>query len=170
MSLGLRRNAGQIEIERLKEGIRLNVSDEILFAPGQAEIGREGVAVLRKVAGQLTKNDQRIEVQGHSDNTRIRGRLRERYPSNWDLAAARASSVVRLLNKEGIDGTRLSAVSFGEFRPVASNADAEGRSLNRRIEIRLLPPDGSGSPLSASTKPMWSAQPAARARAASSAP
>ncbi len=133
--------AGQIEIERLREGIRLNVADEILFASGQAEIGREGAAVLRKVAAQLAKNDQRIEVQGHSDNTQIRGRLRQRYPSNWDLAAARASSVVRLLQGEGIAGERLSAVSFAEFRPIATNDDAEGRGLNRRIEIRLLPPD-----------------------------
>jgi chemotaxis protein MotB len=135
--------AGQIEIEQLREGIRLNVSDEVLFATGSAKLGPDGEAVLAKVAGQLKGIDQRIEVQGHSDNIPIRGGLRVRYPSNWELAAARAASVVRLLQREGVAGERLSAVSFAEYRPVAPNDTAEGRALNRRIEIRLLPPEES---------------------------
>ncbi|MGH0034831.1 MAG: OmpA family protein [Myxococcota bacterium] len=133
--------AGQIEIEQLREGIRLNVSDEVLFAPGSAKLGPDGEAVLAKVAGQLVGIAQRIEVQGHSDGMPIRGALRVRYPTNWELAGARAASVVRLLQREGVAGERLSAVSFAEYRPVAPNVDAEGRALNRRIEIRLLPPE-----------------------------
>jgi len=133
--------AGQIEIERLREGIRLNVSDEILFAPGSSDLGAEGRTILGKVAGQLANNDQRIEVQGHSDNTPIRGALLARYPSNWELAAARAAAVVRLFQSKGVAPERLSAVSYGEYRPVAPNSDPRSRALNRRIEIRLLPPE-----------------------------
>jgi chemotaxis protein MotB len=138
--------AGQIEIEHLRSGIRLNVSDEILFATGSANLGPEGEAVLKKVAGQLRGIDQRIEVQGHSDNLPIRGALRGRYPTNWELAGARAASVVRLLQSQGVAGERLTAVSFAEFRPVAENSDAEGRALNRRIEIRLLPLEDEPAP------------------------
>lgn len=137
--------AGQIEIEQLREGIRLNVSDEILFATGSARLGPDGEAVIAKVAGQLAGLEQRIEVQGHSDDRPIRGALRMRYPSNWELAGARAASVVRLLQREGVAGERLSAVSFAAYKPVASNDTPEGRALNRRIEIRLLPPEESAA-------------------------
>ena len=65
--------------------------------------------------------------------------LKERYPTNWELAGARAASVVRLFAQSGIDGTRLSAVSRGDTRPVADNRTPQGRALNRRIEIRLRP-------------------------------
>ena len=70
---------------------------------------------------------------------RIKGPLTKRYPSNWELAGARASSVVRLFERAGIDGERLQAISRAEFAPVSSNNDAEGRGQNRRIEIRLRP-------------------------------
>jgi chemotaxis protein MotB len=131
--------AGQIEIEQLREGLRVAVSDEILFASGSAQLGAEGSAVLSKVADRLQGLNYQVDVQGHTDNVPISGRLSSRYPSNWELAAARASSVVRLFVERGVPGERLSAVSRAEFAPVASNDDAEGRELNRRIEIRLAP-------------------------------
>jgi len=131
--------AGQIKIERLREGIRLNVSDEILFAPGSAELGAEGEEVLRKVAGQLKGVDQLVEVAGHTDSVPIRGTLQKRYPTNWELAAARAARVARLLESAGVDGDRLVVVSHAEHRPVAPNDTPANRALNRRIEIRLKP-------------------------------
>jgi chemotaxis protein MotB len=134
--------AGRIEIDRLREGLRLNLSQEILFGSGSARLNRQGRAVIAKVAGRLATISQRIEVQGHTDSVAIAGALAGRYPSNWELAGARAASVVRLLGEFGVPPERMSAVSFGQFRPVASNDTSQGRARNRRIEIRLLPAEG----------------------------
>ena len=130
---------GQIEIQQLREGLRVNVSDEILFASGSVRIGQQGRDVLRRVAGQLVKLPHSIEVEGHTDNVKIRGVLAKRYPSNWELAGARASSVARLFESEGIDPARLLVVSYGSTRPVGPNETPEERARNRRIEIRLKP-------------------------------
>lgn len=132
--------SGQIEIEQLREGLRLNVSDEILFASGSAELGEGGRKLMRKVAVQIQNVDYRVEVQGHTDNLRIGPDLAKRYPTNWELAGARAAQVARALQKAGVKGARLTAVSYAQHRPIASNKTAEGRTRNRRIEIRLLPP------------------------------
>jgi chemotaxis protein MotB len=131
--------AGQIEIEQLREGVRLNVSDEILFDVGSAELGEKGRALLQKVAKRLAELPNPIEVQGHTDDLPIRGGLAARYPTNWELAGARAARVARLLEDQGVAAERLTAVSYGEYHPVAPNDTPEGRALNRRIEIRLLP-------------------------------
>lgn len=127
--------AGQIQIERLREGLRLNVSDEILFDSGSARLKPDGRDLLARVASRLQEIPDRVEVQGHTDSVPIaRG-----FPSNWELAAARATGVVRWLEERGIDPRRLSGVSYGEHHPVAPNDTPEGRARNRRIEIRLLP-------------------------------
>lgn len=136
-------SAGQIEIERLREGLRLNVSDEVLFASGSARLDSIGRDVLVKVAKQLVSLEDYIEVRGHTDNIRIRGSLANRFPTNWELAAARAARVVRLLESQGVPGDRLAVVSLGPNEPVAPNDSASNRALNRRIEIRLLPKEGS---------------------------
>ena len=136
-------SSGQIEIERLREGLRLNVSDDVLFASGSAQLDRIGREVLVKVAGQLTSLGDFIEVRGHTDNRAIRGSLAKRYPTNWELAAARAARVVRLLEEHGVPGDRLAAVSLGPNDPVAPNDTAANRAINRRIEIRLEPRGGA---------------------------
>lgn len=128
-------SAGQIEIERLSSGLNLNLSQEVLFGSGSAAVSGSGAGVLRKVASRLSEMHYQIEVVGHTDDVPVS----TRYPSNWELAAARASSVVRLLSGAGVDPARLTAVSRGEYEPVASNDTAEGRARNRRIEIRLTP-------------------------------
>lgn len=138
-------SAGQIKIERLKEGLRLNVSDEILFASGSAELDERGRKVLERVAHQLEELEDSIEVRGHTDDRPIRGTLARVYPSNWELAAARAARVARLLQDEGVSGSRLSVVSLGPNDPIAPNDSAENRALNRRIEIRLKPREQSAS-------------------------
>jgi chemotaxis protein MotB len=132
-------SSGQIEIERLRDGLRLNVSDDILFASGSAELDQIGRDVLVKVAGRLKELGDFIEVRGHTDDLRIRGGLAKRFPSNWELAAARAARVVRLLEQEGVPGDRLAAVSLGPNDPIAANDSPENRARNRRIEIRLEP-------------------------------
>lgn len=132
-------SAGQIEIERLREGLRLNVSDDVLFASGSAKLDKIGRDVLVKVAVQLKGLTDFIEVRGHTDDRQIRGTLAKRFPSNWELAAARAASVVRLLEDQGISGERLAAVSLGPNDPIVANDSAENRARNRRIEILLQP-------------------------------
>jgi len=135
-------SSGQIEIERLREGLRLNVSDDVLFASGSAELDSVGRGVLVKVAGQLKNLGDFIEVRGHTDDRRIHGALAKRYPTNWELAAARASRVVRLLEERGVPGERLAVISLGPNVPIAPNDTVANRRMNRRIEIRLVPKKG----------------------------
>ena len=135
--------SGEVQIEQLRDGIRVNVSDEILFPSGSAVLADDGSEILRKVAGQLGQSPHRVEVEGHTDNVPISGGLARRYPTNWELAGARAASVVRLFESTGIDGSRMRAVSLSQFNPVAANDSEDGRARNRRIEIRLLPDAGS---------------------------
>jgi chemotaxis protein MotB len=131
--------SGQIEIQQLVGGIRLAVSDELLFPSGSAELESGGRDVLIRVAKQIGDEQAIVAVEGHTDNVRIGPSLRKRYTSNWELAAARAAGVVRLLNEQGLVGERLRAVSRGPFAPIASNDTLEGRARNRRTEIILRP-------------------------------
>ena len=138
--------AGQIEIEQLREGLRLNLTQDILFASGSAQVNEQGRELLQKVSTRLQEVPHRVEVQGHSDNVPISRRLAGRYPTNWELAGARASQVVRVLAESGVAPDRLVASSYGPFHPVAANDSPEGRASNRRIEIRLEPiPDAEPS-------------------------
>ncbi len=121
------------------DGIRLAVSDELLFPSGSAELESGGRDVLIRVAKQIGDEQAIVAVEGHTDNVRIGPSLRKRYTSNWELAAARAAGVVRLLNENGLAGERLRAVSRGPFAPIASNDTAKGRARNRRTEIVLRP-------------------------------
>ena len=114
-------SAGQIQIEQLREGIRMNLAQDILFRSGSPRLEGSGVAVLRKVAAKLRELSHRVEVQGHTDDVPLSAGLAGRYATNWELAAARAASVVRLFEAEKVDPSRLTAVSFSEFAPVASN-------------------------------------------------
>jgi chemotaxis protein MotB len=138
-------SAGQIQIEQLREGLRLNLSQNILFRSGAVALEPYGVEVLKKVSSQLHRFPQTVEVQGHSDDVPLSTSLARRWGTNWELAAARAASVVRLFESEGVDPTRMRAVSYGEHEPVASNDTAEGRAANRRIEIRLIPLDATAA-------------------------
>ena len=137
--------SGRVQIEQLRDGLHVKLAQEILFPSGSAELSREGEQVLGKVAGRLKEVDHQIEVQGHTDGVPISGRLAERYPSNWELAGARAAVVARLLMKQGLPPARLMATSYADTKPVDSNASAEGRARNRRIEIRLIPPTPAAS-------------------------
>jgi chemotaxis protein MotB len=131
---------GQIVITELKGKLTVDVVDKVLFDSGQAEIKPEGLAVLKKVVDILIPvTDKIIRVEGHTDNVPIKGGLAKRYPTNWELSAARAITVTRYLENEGLDPALLSAAAFGEYQPVADNATAEGRAKNRRIAIVLLP-------------------------------
>lgn len=132
-------------------GGRLTVTllDDLLFESGEAELADEGKAVLDRL-GPILKGlaDHSLSVEGHTDNVRIGPRLRERFPTNWELASARATHVVRYLQTElDIDPTRLVALAYGAYHPVADNRTESGRAKNRRIELVLIPgptPGGEG--------------------------
>lgn len=130
---------GRVQIERLREGLQVHLAQEVLFPVGSAQLDPEGRRILRKVAERLAGLPQKIAVHGHTDDRPILGALASVYPSNWELAGARASSVVRLLEEAGVDAERLEAVSFGASKPRATNETAEGRAYNRRIELQLAP-------------------------------
>lgn len=131
-----------IEVKQQGQRITVNVSDQILFDSGSVVIKTQGQGALEKIAGVLAKvDDKRIDVEGHTDNVPISGKLAQRYPSNWELSATRATNVVRFLEDKGVNPARMAAVGKSEFRPVASNETPEGRRLNRRIEIVLTPWD-----------------------------
>jgi chemotaxis protein MotB len=131
---------GQVTISELKGRLTVNMVDAILFDSGKAEVKQDGLVVLGKVIEILkTVNDKSIRIEGHTDNKPIVGPLLQRYPTNWELSAARAISITHYLQKQGIEPTKLSAAAFGEFKTVADNATAEGRARNRRIEIVLVP-------------------------------
>lgn len=130
---------GEVRISELKGKLTVNVVDKILFDSGKAELKQEGIKVLQQI-GDILKSavDKNIQVEGHTDNVPIRGPLTEKYPSNWELSTARATTVLHFLQERvNISGERLSAVGYGEYQPVASNSTAEGRAQNRRIQIVL---------------------------------
>jgi chemotaxis protein MotB len=122
--------------------ITVNVSDRILFDSGSADIKESGKESLKKIAGILAEvNDKRIDIEGHTDNAPIKGELAEKFPTNWELSAARATNVVRFLEENGVDPSRMAAVGKSKFRPLVSNKTSKGRMLNRRIDIVLTPWD-----------------------------
>ena len=131
--------ANQIKISEMKDGVTVNLSQDILFPSGSATLNNDGINVIKKVSTKLKNIPHQIIVAGFTDNVPIKGDLAKIFPSNWELAGARAASVVRLLEKQGVDSNKLTAVSFGENKPVAPNDDWKLRAQNRRIEIRLRP-------------------------------
>lgn len=131
---------GQITITELKGKLTVNVVDKILFDSGESEVKTEGLAVLKRVTDILKNaNDKTIRIEGHTDNVAIKGNLAKKYPTNWELSAARAINVAKFLQNEGINPLILSATAYGEYKPIADNSDSEGRAKNRRIAIILLP-------------------------------
>lgn len=121
-----------IRVKRNDLWVEIEIKSSILYRSGSAHLSRKAVPVLRKIAKTLAKFPNQIQVEGFTDNIPIHTPT---YPSNWELSAARAASVVNLFTKEGISPGRLSAIGYAEHKPIASNDTAEGRSKNRRINI-----------------------------------
>jgi chemotaxis protein MotB len=115
--------------------VELEMNSELLFASGKAELSIKAQPVLVKVAEVVRDVPNVINVEGYTDDVPISTGF---YPSNWDLSSARATSVVKELVKNNIPPTRLSAVGYGEFHPIADNKDEEGRFKNRRVVLVLM--------------------------------
>jgi chemotaxis protein MotB len=136
--------ANQLEVQQLVDGVEVDIPADLMYPSGSAgaDVGPEGREFATKFARYLKGTDFHISVVGHTDNQQPTGALAQRYPTNWELAAARAANAVKFLASQGVDPRRMIAVSKGEFDPVATNATTEGRAQNRRIQVvlRQLPP------------------------------
>ena len=132
---------GELTISNLEGQLSVNLLNQILFDSGKTEVKPEGRKVLQSLGDVLNKfPDKALQVEGYTDNVQISSRLIERYPTNWELSTARATSVVHFLQDQvGLPGDRLIAAGYSEFRPVASNEQEDGRAQNRRIQILLVP-------------------------------
>ena len=129
----------QVKLEMLEKGLVITVLGDLLFDSGKADIRPEAHNILGKVARVLKENvaEYNIGIEGHTDNQPIR---QSGWKSNWELSSARALSVLHyLVNEKGISPNRLSAIGYGEYRPVSSDNTKGGRQLNRRVEIVILP-------------------------------
>jgi chemotaxis protein MotB len=129
----------QVQIQQLQDRLKVTMLNEILFPEGGWEIHQQGKKVLNKIIPTLTNlQGKRIQVQGFTDNLPIAGELRMRFPSNWELSAARAADVVRYLQQQGVAPTVLEVCGFSEYQPAVSNDTPQGRAKNRRIEIVIV--------------------------------
>jgi chemotaxis protein MotB len=130
-------DAGTLDVRIVDGRMVVVLKTDILFASGSADLSDEGGAALTAVGEVLgTLEGRRFQVEGHTDDVPISTR---QYPSNWYLAAARSIGVMQYLIEGGLSSEAVSAASFGEMHPVAPNKTDEGRALNRRIEIVLVP-------------------------------
>jgi chemotaxis protein MotB len=127
---------GQLQVRQYKDMLTVEVAEQLFFDSGKAALKDTGKDVLKRV-GEALKGyeDKMIRVVGHTDNVPI---ATSQYPSNWELSAARATTVVRFLQSSGVPPERMTASGRGEFSPIAPNDDADGRRKNRRIEITLI--------------------------------
>ncbi len=132
---------GELTISNLEGQLSVNLLNKILFDSGETALKKEGQKVLKSLGDVLNKfPDKALMIEGHTDNVQISSRLKERYPTNWELSTARATSVVHFLQDQvGLPGEHLIAAGYSQYRPVASNEDPEGRAQNRRIQILLVP-------------------------------
>ena len=120
--------------------IRITLEDQILFPAGSVVIRRGGKEALEKIAATLGRNyaGRQIHVEGHTDNTPPT-RVKDRYPTNWELSTARACVVVRALVASGtVDERRVAPIGFGATRPIADNSSKAGQARNRRVEVVVL--------------------------------
>jgi chemotaxis protein MotB len=127
---------GELQVRQYKDMLTVDVAEQLFFDSGRADLKDTGKTVLKKV-GEALKGyeDKVIRVVGHTDNVPIKTRV---FPSNWELSVARATTVVRFLQENGIPPERMVASGRAEYQPVAENDTPEGRKKNRRIEITLI--------------------------------
>jgi chemotaxis protein MotB len=129
---------GKLKVKIKNGKMMLELPSAILFESGRANLSEEGMQTLGEVGAVLaTIPDREFQVAGHTDNVPLgKG---SKFKSNWELSTARAVAVVKYLQEVGVDPEQLSAAGYSEYQPTASNQSEEGRALNRRIEITLMP-------------------------------
>jgi chemotaxis protein MotB len=126
---------GQVRVTQSALGITVEINASVLFSPGQAKLADSSSLTLQAVAHVIKGHEHEIHVEGHTDNLPIHT---ENFPSNWELSSARASSVIRLFIENGVEAHRLTALGYGENRPIETNETLEGRKRNRRVTVMIL--------------------------------
>ena len=128
----------RVRVSEVAEGVYLEVSDNILFALGSADLKHDGAALLDELAQLLFEHSGIVSVEGHTDDRPI---ATSRFPSNWELSSGRATTVTRYLIGKGLDPARLRAVGYADTRPLESNATSAGRARNRRVALIVEIPE-----------------------------
>ena len=139
-------DANLVTVRRHEFWLEVEVRTDILFASGEANHSDKAIPALDALAATLLKYPNPLRVEGHTDNRPINTRY---YPSNWELSAARAASVVHRFARAGISPDRLSVIGFGEYRPAYPNDTVTGRDANRRVVIVILAGEGAPAPMDA---------------------
>ncbi len=127
-------------IKKGDDWLELEMKSKVLFGSGEARLETKAVPIIGKIAAILQTSANPIHVEGFTDNNPINT---PRFPSNWELSAARSASVVHLLERYGLNPSRMTAIGYGEFKPIADNATEEGRKKNRRVVLVVLGHDQS---------------------------
>ncbi len=122
----------QLTIQANNDWLEISLDAQFLFPAGRAELSASAETLLNETVAFLAEFDNPVTIEGYTDNVPTAS---PRYPSNWELSAARASTVARYLQQQGIESERLSAVGYGENHPLETNATPDGRARNRRVAI-----------------------------------
>jgi chemotaxis protein MotB len=128
----------QVVVRRHDDWVEVEIRTDILFGSGSAALASQATTAIAQLGDALRNNRNPIRVEGHTDNVPIRTSA---FASNWELSAARAASVVRILVDRGIDPSRLAVLGLGEFRPAQPNDSVSGRGANRRVLLVILGDD-----------------------------
>jgi len=123
-----------VSVYRTDEGLRIRISNPLLFDIGKAEVRPKARGLLREIAFMLADLPCEVVVEGHTDDLPI---YTQKFPSNWELSAIRAVNVVKVLMEYGVSPDRLAAMGYGEFRPLRPNDSEEHRAMNRRAELLI---------------------------------
>jgi len=157
-SLGLADLGKSVDVIINEQSVSFRISNELLFASGQATLSTEGLDVIKRLAGILNKNEYQVSVEGHSDPVPI---LTKQFASNWELSSSRATSVLRELVRDGVAPQRLRAVGYAETRPIESNDTPAGRAANRRVELIMdIAPQKAAQAAAPAAKGVQAAAPA----------
>jgi len=125
---------GKVRVIETRRGVTIEINDSILFSPGQALLQAPLVKAMGAIADVLAPTDFPITIEGHTDNVPIKTL---QFPSNWELSAVRATTVLRLFADSGVAAERLTAIGYADTRPVEPNLLADGRARNRRVTILI---------------------------------
>jgi len=125
---------GKVRLLETSRGVTIEINDSILFPAGQSKLQPASISAMGAIAQVLADTDFPITIEGHTDNVPI---STPQFPSNWELSAMRATTVLRLFNDSGVGAERLTAIGYGETRPIETNTSIEGRARNRRVSILI---------------------------------
>ncbi len=144
---------GKVRVMQTPRGVNVEINASVLFAPAEAKLNEQSIDTLLAVARILKNDNHAIQIEGHTDSVPINT---EMFPSNWELSAVRASSVVRLFVENGVKEQRMLAIGHAATQPIDSNETENGRQRNRRVQLMILsaiPETITEVPLPAQTKP-----------------